>query len=493
MGTAPQTVDLAFGRPRIFGDDLAPPRKAFFAVIPGALAFFGMLSWVLGNDFGFVLACMVATAAGLYTLWSWLFRKAPTRFSTTIGMTLLLGYGGGALNTWATLPRGQMSVSAAVGMDAGVLARGIGTVLLSSALLYCLGEIFEKPIFGRDFHFSIDGRTRTLIYAGALALVAGYATHILGFQGASSAEGHLNPVGAFLAWLYMPLTAISVTAFLMTPQRRAKVLCGIASVVLLLMLSTLGRRAAIYTGVEILLVMGFVSYRWKGGRFQKILVVAGLAVVIVLVSLMFMLFRIAGWSMHNSQQVTVTKRLELAHKMVQKGDAYALATSRTEENLQTRTFVLGFFSSVLEGSSRTTPALGEDVVKQAEDAIPSFLYPEKDRYFSEEELVDQQFGYGFGDQANSIMTGGATDFGLLGALIYPLLLVVLIRIIYDIASRCFGAVPLMFIALSLIQVSLQTEIGLTGYFGVLRTAFFFGLIIAGFMVFPSFRLRPAQY
>ncbi|HET8636649.1 MAG TPA: hypothetical protein VFL96_07350, partial [Acidobacteriaceae bacterium] len=82
MGTAPQTVDLSFGRPRIFGDDLAPPRQAFFAVIPAALAFFGMLSWVLGNDFGFVLACAVATAAGLYTLWGWLFRKAPTRFST---------------------------------------------------------------------------------------------------------------------------------------------------------------------------------------------------------------------------------------------------------------------------------------------------------------------------------------------------------------------------------------------------------------------------
>lgn len=493
MGTAPQTVDLAFGRPRIFGDDLAPPRKAFFAVIPGALAFFGMLSWILGNDFGFVLGCMAATAAGLYTLWGWLLRKAPTRFSTIIGMALLLGYGGGALNTWATLPRGQMSVSAAVGMDAGVLARGIGAVLLSSALLYCLGEIFEKPIFGRDFHFSIDGRTRALIYAGTLAMVAGYATHLIGFQGISTAGGHQNPIGTFLTWLYVPLTAISVTAFLITPQRRAKVLCGVSSVVLILMLSTLGRRMAVYTAVEIVLVLGLASYRWKGRAFQKALVIVGLAAMIVVVSLMFMLFRIAGWSSRNPQQATATKRLELIHKMVQKGNAYELATSSTEQNLQMRTFVLGFFASVLEGSSRATPALGEDLIKGVGNAIPGFLNPNKDPSFSEEGLVDQLFGYGFGDQANSILTAGGTDFGLLGVLIYPLLLIALMRIIYDIAAKCFGVVPLMFIALSILYVCLQTEASLTGYFGTLRVVFLFGLVIAGFMVFPSIRLRSGQY
>ena len=420
MGTVPQTIDVLSGRTRLLGDDLAPPRPVFFAVIPAMLAFFGMLSWMLGNDFGFVLTCMVATGVGLYTLWGWIFRGAPTRFSTIIAMALLLGYGGGALNTWATLPRGQMSVAAAMGMDAGVLARGIGAVLLSAALLYCFGEIFEKPIFGRDFRFSIDKRTRALTYAGTLAMIAGYATHVVVFQGASAAGGHLSPAGAFLTWLYVPLTAISVTAFLNTPERRAKFLCGIASVVLLLMLSTMGRRVAIYTGVEILLVLGLSSYRWRGRMVQNILVVAGLAAVIVVASLTFMLLRIAGWNARNSRQVTVTKRIELARKMVQKGDAYALATSSTTENLQTRTFVLGFLSSVLEGSSRTTPALGEDVVKTAENAIPGFLYPEKDRYFSEEGLVDQLFGYGFGDEANSILTGGGTDFGLIGALIYPL-------------------------------------------------------------------------
>ena len=489
MVTAPQTVDLSFGRPRIFGDDLAPPRQAFFAVIPAALAFFGMLSWVLGNNFGFVLACVVATAVGLYTLWGWLFRKAPTRFSTILSMSLLLGYGGGAMNTWVMLPRGQLSVAAAMGMDPGVLARGIGAVLLSSALLYCFGEIFEKPIFGRDFHFSIDGRTRALVYAGTLAMIAGYATHTIGFLGASATGGRLNPAASFLTWLYIPVTVISVTAFLVAPQRWAKVLCGISSVILLLMLSTLGRRVAIYLGVEILLIIGLTSYRWKGRIFQKVLVVAGLAAVIVVTSLMFMLFRIAGWGTRNPQQATVTKRVELAHRMFQRGDAYAIATSSTEENLQTRTFVLGFFASVLEGSSRTRPALGEDVIQQAEITIPSFLYPEKDRSFSEEELVDQQFGYGFGDEANSILTGGATDFGLLGALIYPLLLVALMRIIYDIAARCFGVVPLMFIALTLINTSLQTEIGMAGYFATLRVLFFFGLVIAGFMVLPSVRMR----
>jgi hypothetical protein len=489
MGTAPQTVDVLLARPSVFGDDLAPPRQIYFGVIPAVLVFFGMLSWMLGDDAGWVLACVVASVVGLYTLWGWLFRKAPTRFSTILAMALLLGYGGGALNTWATLPRGRMSVAAAMGMDAGVLARGIAVVLLATALLYCFGEIFEKPVFGREFHFSIDPRTRALVYAGTLAMLAGFATHAMGFQGATTVEGHLNPVGAFLSWLYIPLTAIAVAAFLTAPERRAKVLCGVASGVLLLMLAILGRRIALYTAVEILLVLRFTSYRWRSGAVRKILVVAGLGAVIIATSLMFMLLRIAGWSAFNSKQVTVTKRLELAHKMVQRGNAYALATSRTTGNLQTRTFVLGFLSSVLEGSSRTRPAFGEDVIKEAENAIPSFLYPDKDRYFSEEQLVDQQFGYSFADEANSILTAGGTDFGLLGAIIYPLLLVIFMRIIYDIVAKFFGVVPLMFIALSLIYIFLQTEINLGGYFGEVRVIFFFGLILAGFMAFPSIRLK----
>lgn len=491
MGTAPQTVPQQFYWPslRTFGDDLAPPRPAFFILIPTVLAFLGMLVWMMGNDAGFVLACMVSTVIGFYTLWDWLFRKGPTRFSTITAMALLLGYGGGALNTWATLPRGTLSVGYAMGWPEDQLARAIGAVLMSTALLYFLGEIFEKPVFGREFRFTVDARTRALVCIGALAMVAGYATHAVGFQGPSAVGGHLNPFGAFLVWLYPSITAISVPAFLTAPRGRSKLFCGIAMMVLLLMFSVAGRRNAVYTAVEILLVLGLSAYQWRGGLFRKLLMMLALAAVVVAASLTFMLLRIAGFSANHPKQVTVAKRIEIAGNMVQKGGAYKLATSTTTENVQTRTFILGFLASVIEGGMRRPTAHGIDVVMQAQMAIPSFIDPYKIYSFSEEGLVDQLFGYGFGDQANSILTTGATDFGLAGMLIYPLLLVGLMRIIYDLVARCLRYVPLMFVALSFIFCFLQTEQSITSYLATLRVSLFFGLVIAGFLALPRFKLR----
>ncbi|MFZ0661486.1 MAG: hypothetical protein WAM66_02240 [Acidobacteriaceae bacterium] len=457
--------------------------------IPGVLALTGILSWVLGNGAALVLACTVAAVVGFFTLWEWLFRKAPTRFSTLMGMALLLGYGAGALNTWITLPRGSLTLSDVMGLPRGVLARGIGAVLLCSAILYFLGEIYEKPIFGRDFRFSVNGRTRTLVCLGALAMVGGYATHVLEFMGPASTGGHLSPAGAFLEWFYPSVTAIGIVAFLTAPRGKAKVFCGAAALILLLLFSVMGRRHSMYTSVEILLVLELSGYHWKGSAVRKALMIAALAGVVAVCSLAFMLFRIAGDTAPRTDQVTVAKRINLAGKMVDKGGAVALAGSATQLNLQKRTFILAFFAGVLDASMRKTPALGRDAIEQLQSAIPRLIYPNKNVSLSEEEMDDQVFGLAYGDEANSVLTGGATDFGLLGVIIYPLLMVALYRVIFDATAKFLGVVPLMFVALSLIYAMIETEMTLSSYFESLRVAPFFGLAIALFMALPVIKLR----
>jgi len=491
MGSAPHAIPELFYLPpgRALGDDLAPPRTAYFITIPVLLGLVGLSSWLLGDDFGFVLSCLVGTVVGSYTLWGWLFRRQPSRFSTLMAMGLLLGYCGGALNTWITLPRGGMTLTEAMGYAPGVLARGIGAVLLSAAALYFIGEIFEKPIFGKDFHFTVDGRTRNLVCLGALAMIGGYAMHFLAFQGPNSAGGHLNPAGAFLEWFYSPVTAIAVVAFLTAPHWKARIFCGGAATILLLLFTVMGRRNSVYTAVEIVLVVGLSGYRWQGSAIRKILMIGGLAAIVVVCSLTYMLLRIAGWSAAHRQQVTVAKRIEVAGKLVQKGGAVALAGSSTQINLQTRTFVLGFMANVLDGSMQKTPARGADAIQQIKVAIPRILYPDKVP-FAEEEMVDELFGFGYGDQANSILTAGATDFSLIGVLVYPLLIVGIYRIVFDLASKFFGIVPMMFIALSMIYTIMQTEHSVTGYFELLLVAPFFGLAIALFMALPVMKLSP---
>ena len=71
----------------------------------------GLVTWIAGDEMAMVVAAAVASMIACYLLWEWLFREGPTRFSTILAMTLLLGYGLGAVNTWLTLPRGDLATS----------------------------------------------------------------------------------------------------------------------------------------------------------------------------------------------------------------------------------------------------------------------------------------------------------------------------------------------------------------------------------------------
>ncbi len=149
---------------------------------------------------------------------------------------------------------------------------------------------------------------------------------------------------------------------------------------------------------------------------------------------------------------------------VEDGTALTRATEANQSNVQKRTFVLGFFADVLEGSSRHTPALGQDLAGYTSDAIPRLLNPDKDLSFGEEGLADGLFGLTYTDAANSIITNGAVDFGLLGVIAYPLLIVVLIRVSIEVFARFLPALPLSIIVLGTIFTLLQTESGTSAYF-----------------------------
>lgn len=488
MATAPQSVSFPVlqPRPRVLGADLAPARQVYYMFIPGLLFFIGILTWIMGDEQGMVVAGFVGTMVAVFTLWDWLFRHAPTRFSTLLAMSLLLGYAMGAINTWITLPRGTLTIAELMGLGEGALARGMAAVLFSTATLYFFGEVFEKPVFGRDFRFDVTHRTRQLIYVGTLAMLAGYASHSLSIEGAASAEGHVSIPGLFLNWLYPPLASLAVAAFLTAHTKRERVLTGLSSLVLLAMFSLMGRRISIYTSMEILLVMGLVGFRWRGRLFQKIVVISVFGAVIVTGALTFMVLRIAG-GLNPQKQLTVAKRIEVASKLVQKGGAYAQATKATQQNVQTRTFVLAFLANVMDAASRQTPALGRDAYNLSASAVPSIILPNKG-FPPEEALVDQVFGLSYGDQANSILTTGATDFGFIGVMIYPLILVFLLRATFDIIAKWFSTVTLMVVALSFICILLQAENILTGYLEVMRDAALFGAVVAIFMALPAFRL-----
>lgn len=488
MGAIPQTVvrPQFLPRTRVLGAVLAPPRQLYLFFFPGILCFAGILSWAMSNETGMLLAAATASAIAVYSLWDWLFRHSATRFSTLLGMTLLLGYAGGFLNTWLTLPRGSLTVAGVLGLNSRVLAHGMGAVLMSAGTLYFIGELLEKPLFGRDFLFFVSNRTRVLVYIGTLAVIGGYATRSLDLGGgAVNTASRVSIFGLFLSWLYGPLTSIAIVAFATARGRIHKVLSGLSSLILLIMFSVVGRRASVYTSIEILFLLGLSGFRWKERILRKILLILALVGIVIGCSLTFMLLRISG-GFTPRKHITMARRIEVARGLVQKGGAYTLAAKTTEQNVETRTFVLAFLANVLDASSRMTPALGQDAANLFGSAVPHVILKNKD-FPSEEQLVDQQFGFSYGDEANSVLTAGATDFGFAGMILYPLIIVFLYKVEIGILEKWLKPVPLMFVALSFIYFMLQTETTLTGYFELLRDSALFAGALTLFLSFPAFR------
>lgn len=455
-----------------------------------------MITWAISDETAMIVASVVATIVALFSLGDWLFRYGPTRFSTLFGLALLLGYGTGTLNTWLTLPRGRLTLAQIMGTDEGELARAIAAVLISAAALYFFGELYERPLFGREFRIPMDQRTYLLIYLGTLLVIFSFLTHQLSFMGLVHGEqGNLNIFGVFVLWLFMPLVAVSMAVFLATPRGRTRNIVGLCVAILCILLMALGRRFLIYTGIEILFAIRLTGYRVKGSLVKKVFLVGLVIFFVVFGALTFMLLRIAGYQIATQQpgatnmSISLVERINIAAKWVEDGSALERTATASQSNVEKRTFVVQFFADVLEGSFRATPALGRDFWSQFGVAVPSAFAIDKSQLSGEEELANEVFNLNWGDAPNSILTAGAIDFGLLGVILYPLLVIGLTKAAARFIFRHIPPFPATIVGLALMFQILQTEDNLDAYFVSIRNGIIFAVILYCFSRMPTLRLR----
>jgi len=485
------TVPTVVRRVRPLGEILAPPRARYFAHIPLLLAFTGILVWITASEYSTVVGSIVGGAVGCYMLYDWLVQEGETRYSTTLAVGLLLGYCLGAFNTWATTSRGGFTLGQFLGYDDAVLARGMAAVLLSCANTIFFGELFERPLFGRDFRIWADRRIYSFIYVGTMVLVGAVASGALGFSGdVAGQNGHVGVVKTFIIWMFAPLIAVAVTLFLDTPGLGVrKILIGTSVLILFILMVIMGRRNMVYTSMETIFLARISGFRLRGSIRKKLLFFIPLGAFVVLGALSFMLLRVAGYTGNPKAHKSLGERLSIAYQWVNEGTAWDKAVSSTQSNVEVRTFVLGFFANVLEGSSTHTPGLGRDTFGLLQLAVPSALYPEKDKYFSEEALTDKLYGFTYKDEANSVLTNGATDFGLLGAMFFPLAVAWVLRVLTEFAVWRLNQFAILMMVLANLYSCIQAENSIAA----LTDAVFYGLIFSVAVVIlfsiPRFQLR----
>jgi len=473
---------------RRLGDVGEPARRLYFLDFPLLLLSVGLLTWIIPTDTMLFISALTGALVGLYTLWEIAIRRTPIRFSHVFCIANTVGYGLGVVNSWLTVSRGSLGLAQFFNKDPIAVSQAMAAVLIASSILYSLGEIYETPIFGQAFHLALDNRAILFILISTGLVIAGYFTGQLGYMGSTAIanNGHVGALGAILGWLFPTLFAFTVLSFLEWEKGMSKRLLGAMLAIQFVLIIPTGRRNLVYFVLLAVIASRFSVFkpRWS---FPRKMVYAAIVVAVVSAgATAFYYLRYAAWGKHN---VSLLDRISLAMALYESGNT-GKADQALKENLEKRTFVLGYVSDLLDASFRMEPAMGRNAFHEFQLATPSVLWANKGAYlYAEESVANMTYHFAYKDEANSVYSAGAIDFGIWGMILYPIIISALFRIVAEIARVTLPEVVATLVILLLLYNALITEANLSVRLVAMRDSLLFSALLWILFKIPAFSFR----
>jgi hypothetical protein len=489
--TAERPRFLVWGaRRRRLGSLVIPIRRSYVFIMPAMLLGGAVFGWALGNDFAMIVDAVLLGSIAAYLFFDLLGRRGPLRVTHLLAATLGLAYGLGTANTWFTLPRGDETLGVFLGLSPSDLSHAMATILAAIAILLIYGELFETPVFGEEFQLAFNNRTLTFLTIGTLVIIGSFLHGSTGFMGAATSDvganaGHVGVLASLSEWLSSPLLAVSACLALNGSTRFTRNYARVLTVILFVLTFPLGRRVMFYAIVLCIISLRLGRYKLPFSPLKKAVYLGLVGGVVYAASIGFYYLRLGSSGL---VKPTLVQRVEAAIALSHQ-KSYTEIKAQISENVENRTFILGFLSELEGYTDSMDSAHGQDLVSQVELAIPSALDPGKDLFFSEESLANDLFGSNFPDEANSVFTAGAIDFGVWGMLFYPLLFAVIMRLFLEVVSESLPVFVSCFIVLATCSQLLEPEIAVTAYVIVIRDAFSFGLGVWFINSLPEFRFK----
>jgi hypothetical protein len=471
---------------RRLGGSVSLARRLYFLDFPLLLLSVGLFTWIVPTDTMLFISALTGGAAGLYTLWDIAIRRGPIRFSHFFCIANTVGYGLGVVNSWLTISRGNMSLAAFFDRDPQAVAQAMAAVLISSAILYSLGEIYESPVFGEDFKLRIDNRAPAFVFMGTVVILIGVATGRLGYMGVSAgANGQLGFFAGLLGWLRPTLFAFTCIVLLEWRKGLLKWILGATLALQFLLVVPTGRRNILYFVLLAVIATRFSSFTPRWSIVRKAVYAGILAALVGIGSVAFYYLRVVSWGKH---EISLPDRISLAWTFYESGNT-AKANSDFAQNLQKRTFVLGYVSDLLDASFRMAPAKGADAWHEFELAIPSVFWANKSEFlYAEESIADMQFHFAYTDEANSIYSAGALDFGIWGMILYPIIVAALFRLVAEMVRSSLPEMVSTIVILAMLFDALMTEAGLWVRLVTMRDSLLFAAVLWLFFKMPAFSM-----
>ena len=441
--------------------------------------FLGLMAVLLllfsGSPLLFTAAVVLAAGVSLWDLFRLVLHAERVRFSFTLAVSILLGYGLGSaiyLISYRTIDATQYQYWVYQGLlfDQEGLSMALAASLMAAAILYIRAGA-ERPVYSSALlHSLASPKAERLVWLGAgIALLALYAGDI-GYMGAAVSDtGNVSPVGV-IANLMVP-ALVPYTLLLITLKHPlAKRLMLVAALALLIGVTLiLGRRYLLYV-----LVLSAMALYMRGYRFTKRGLVVG-AVFSVLAALLlyfgfnfFLALRFAVRELGGDASMSEIVRAALSQMG---GTQASVVQARLAENVASRPFILSYLAGLMSIGSAQMPAFGAEFFYSVQMAIPSIVMPGKVGALpsAPEGLVHPLYGIPVFDGPNSVLVAGFDDFGFLGALLYPLGVVLVFGWFNKVVFSTMRGAPIrLFVLFALLFQLLYVEQGFASVFVTLR-------------------------
>lgn len=414
-------------------------------------------------EFG-ILACALIAGSFLFVLLS---NPRSVRFGWFLSASLLFFYGGStAYPVWESKIFGGPIAS--FQQHYKLWSEGVVLVLVACALLGFVGSICERAKLPR-VGGPLEKPHRLIIYG----IVAGtgllYVVGELSFQGIVNQTGEsISPLASLAMTMCAPTAGWAAYNFFEADQIGVKGAMLVSSIFLLLYLVPVGRRS-VFFGVITVGLGSFMSTKNALRRMaftHKAVFAISVAGFIYVSSFFFLAMRFAGHQLPDTE-VTLTRRMSEAYELVVKQPE--VVSDQLQKNVRYRSSVIiQYLSEISSTASADKIAYGDVATGALITAVPSVLLNSPKRSlldeYSEQTFVNRRFGLEDEDKSNTVLTAGVVDFGILGGILYPVVLLSLYIGFWEIASPLVSSPLRILIFLSFVDRLLRIESILASYF-----------------------------
>ena len=392
----------------------------------------------------FIIAVSVTSFCGVYVLLLLMFKRSLVKLFNILAMSLLLGYSFGSIffvfvNVYYGSEFYDSNSIANINYGKHDLSLALLVVIIVCILLFELSR-FEKPIkYKIDEGINHKGKgVGICILIGTILVIVAHLTNQIGFLGVRASDaGNIGALGALAFLIIPPLLPITACEIGKKHSFKYKIVLIIAFIVFLFASIIFGRRIFLYSLVTVFIglsVSGFNLVEFLKKRWIVVGVfIVSLPLFVYLSFLMFYAMRIAGYSEGNYG--SLLNLVLIAIDIIYRDPISILAD--LSSNIVERSFILSYFAGLLSAQIDYSPLFGKEMYYAFQIAIPTLFYPEKMTFLPKmpEEFIHPAIGLPIFDGNNTIITAGFNDFGFIGAIVYPILLVVVFIAYLDIAYK----------------------------------------------------------